>query len=321
MTILDRLTELADPTRSRLLLVLERHELSVSELCSVLQLPQSTVSRHLKVLGDEGWVASRANGTSRHYRMTRQLDAPERRLWQIVRDQIAAEAGAQQDAERVRRVVAERGARSQEFFSTAAAQWDALRTELFGVRADFVPVLGLLDESWVVGDLGCGTGRLTTVLAPFVARVIGVDSSRAMLAAARRRVADADNVELRHGDLETLPIADGELDVAILSLVLHHVAEPERALVEVRRVLGPEGRLLVVDMMPHDREEYRERMGHVWQGFGAEQLDEWLDAAGFSRCRYRPLPADPEAKGPVLFAATAKLKAAQSIDTHSGVAA
>jgi ubiquinone/menaquinone biosynthesis C-methylase UbiE/DNA-binding transcriptional ArsR family regulator len=302
--VLGRLGALADDIRSRTLLLLDRHELSVGELCSVLQLPQSTVSRHLKVLGDGGWVVARADGPSRRYSMTPQLEPEARRLWQVVRAQLADSAAAVQDAERLRSVLAERRSRSQEFFTASAAQWDALRTELFGARADLLALPGLLDEEWTLGDLGCGTGQVTAALAPFVRRVIAVDQSRAMLAAARARLRGLDNVELRSGDLEELPVEDRELDAAVLLLVLHYVVDPARALAEARRALKPGGRLLVMDMTPHARDEYRRTMGHVWQGFDAEQLNAWAAEAGLERVRYRSLPPDPQAKGPGLFAAT-----------------
>src|SRR5437773_312262 len=124
-----QMTALADPTRSRLLLALERNELTVNELRSILQLPQSTISRHI---------------------------------------------------------------------------------ELFGRRAD-VALLGLFDESWTIADLGCGTGPVTQSLAPFVNRVIAVDESSAMLSAARKRLHEVDNVDIRNGRLEALPLADGEV--------------------------------------------------------------------------------------------------------------
>ena len=306
MSVLDRLGVLADPTRCRLLLALDRHELAVSELCAVLQLPQSTVSRHLKVLADDGWVSARADGTSRHYALAASIDPAARRLWQLVRGQIAEDLTAAQDGERLRSVLAERRSRSQEFFARSAGQWDALRDELFGARSEFLALPGLLDESWVVGDLGCGTGELTATLAPFVARVIAVDQSRAMLAAARTRLKDHPNVELRHGDLEGLPIADGELDAAVLLLVLPYVTDPAQAIAEAGRALKSEGRLLIVDLRPHAREDYRQTMGHLWQGFSEEQINGWLARAELEALRYRALPPDPRAKGPALFCATAR---------------
>ncbi len=124
-----------------------------------------------------------------------------------------------------------------------------------------------------------------------------------MLAAARARTPS--NVEWREGALEELPLAAGEADCALLFLVLHYVVDPGAALQEAARVLKPGGRLLVVDMMPHDREELRETMGHLWPGFAQEQLNEWLNAAGFARVQHLPLPVDARARGPALFATRA----------------
>jgi ubiquinone/menaquinone biosynthesis C-methylase UbiE len=300
--VFGQLAALADPTRSRILLLLEGQALSVSAACSVLQLPQSTVSRHLKVLSDEGWVTVRADGASRLYRLGA-LDLATRKLWQAVRDEVFNTAPGQQDAQRLRTILVERRSRSTEFFSSAVAEWDAMRRELFGAQAEVLPLLALLDETWVVGDLGCGTGPISEALAPFVGRVIAVDASDAMIEVARGRLAEAINVELRSGQLEDLPIAEEQLDIALLILVLHHVVDPARVLAEARRVLKPGGRLLVVDMMPHAHDEYRETMGHLWQGFSKRQLAEWFEAAGFGAMDYVPLPPDPQAKGPSLFAA------------------
>lgn len=306
-TIFDRLSALSDVTRSRLLLVLERHELTVSELCAILQLPQSTISRHLKVLNDDAWVESRPDGTSRRYRMQpERLDAAVRRMWNIVREQVAELPSARHDSRRMDGVLAQRRTQSQQFFSSAAGQWDRLRTELFGQRADLVAMLGLLDESWTVGDLGCGTAQVAETLSPFVRRVVAVDDSAAMLSAARKRLGATPNVELRRGDLNALPLENGELDAAVLFLVLHYLEEPRQVLGEVMRVLRPGGRLLLVDMMPHDREEFRREMGHIWQGFSPEQLEGWMTEAGLEGFRYHQMPADPAAKGPTLFAATAR---------------
>jgi len=304
--IFDTLTALADATRTRLLLALDRHELSVGELCAVTQLPQSTVSRHLRILNDQGWVTSRADGTTRLYRVASPLDPADRRLWQLVKDQVGGGRQATQDGERLRAVLARRRTASREFFSSAAGQWDAVRAELFGSRAGLAALPGLLDETWVVGDLGCGTGELAASLAPFVGRVIGVDASKPMLTAARRRLEQHENVELRSGELEALPIADRELDAAVLFLVLHHVVEPGRAVSEVERVLRPGGRVLIVDMTPHERDEYRDRMGHVWQGFSADTIGGWMEDAGLTGFRYHTLAPDPDAKGPILFAATGR---------------
>jgi len=305
--ILDHLTALADTTRSRILLLLDRHELTVSELCSVMQLPQSTVSRHLKALADTGWIAARSEGTSNLYAMTRDdLDPSARRLWTLVREHVGPTPAAVQDHRRVQTVLAERRSKSQEFFSSSAGQWDRLREELFGERFHLAALPAFADPQWTVGDLGCGTGQMTAALAPFVARVLAVDASAAMLQAAKKRLQAFNNVELRRGELEALPIDDGRLDAATLALVLHHLSEPERALTDVWRVLKAGGRLLIVDMLPHDRESYRQQMGHVWLGFSDEHVRRILDGSGFGDVRIVPLSPDPKSKGPGLFVATAK---------------
>ena len=307
--IFDDLTALSDATRSRMLLLLERQELTVTELCAVLQLPQSTVSRHLKTLSDASWVVSRRDGTSRHYTLA--LDergAAARRLWALLRDQLSATPGADQDARRLKGVLARRQSTSAQFFESAAGQWDKLRCELFGVASHLQALPALLDEQWTVGDLGCGTGQVAAALAPFVARVIAVDRSGDMLQAARRRLRDLPNVQVRRGELEAMPIADAELDAATLLLVLHHLPDPAAALAETARVLRPGGRVLIADMLPHDHEEYRHDMGHVWLGFSEDQARKFLTQAGFDRVKVTHLPEDPGARGPGLFVATGRRK-------------
>ena len=260
------------------------------------------------MLADDGWLGSWRDGTSRRYRLeVERLQPAARRLWQLVGELIRGLPAARQDRDRLASVLAERRTRSREFFSSTAGEWDRVRRELFGAGAETLPLLGLLDPRWVVGDLGCGTGQTAAAVAPFVARLIAVDESEKMLAAARRRLASHHHAEARRGSLEALPIADGALDAALLILVLHHLADPPAVLAEVARALAPGGRLLVVDMLPHDRERYRQEMGHLWLGFAPEQLGGWLADAGFAPPRLVPLPPDPEAKGPNLFAATATL--------------
>jgi SAM-dependent methyltransferase len=304
--ILDHMAALADPIRCRMLLALERHELTVGEICSILQLPQSTVSRHLKTLADDGWVVSRPDGTSRFYGMVAEdLDAAAQRLWSVIREQVSGTNGADQDDRRLKSVLARRRSKSEEFFASASGQWEVVRANLFGERFDLHALLALIDADLVVGDLGCGTGHVSGLIAPYVARVIAVDASSDMVQAARKRLKGAANVEVRRGEMEALPIDDDQLDVAVVALVLHHAPDPGRTLNEVRRVLRPGGRVLVVDMMPHDRSEYQQQMGHVWLGFSEKTTKKLLESAGFERVNVRPLPVETDAKGPGLFTATA----------------
>lgn len=306
LPVFHRLSALGDLNRARLLSLLAKHEYTVSELCAILQLPQSTVSRHLKVLADDGWVFSRADGTSRFYRMAPSLEASARSLWRIVREQVADSEALKEDAERARSVLARRREKDQEFFASAAGKWDGLRSELFGGSIDALPLYGLLEDSWTVGDLGAGTGHFAATVAPFVRKVIAVDRSDEMLAAARKRLEGLANVDLRQGRLEGLPVGDAELDLAVMLLVLHYVADPSQAMAEAARVLASGGRLILVDMRAHGRTEYIEEMGHRWQGFSREQVEAWTRDAGFERVQYDPLPADPRARGPLLFALSAR---------------
>jgi len=304
--IFDDLTVLSDATRSRMLLILERHELTVTELCAVLQLPQSTVSRHLKTLGDGSWVSSRRDGTSRYYTLALdERDGHTRRLWSLLREQISTTAGADQDARRLKGVLARRQTKSEEFFASAAGQWDRLRREVFGRDSALHALPALVDPRWIVGDLGCGTGETSAALAPFVARTIAVDRSGEMLQAARRRLRDLPNVDVRRGELEALPIDEAELDAALMLLVLHHVPDPAAALGEAARTMKPGARFVLCDMLTHDREEYKKEMGHVWLGFADDQLRRLMTGAGFADIRIVPLPVDPEARGPALFVASA----------------
>jgi len=298
---------LADPIRCRMLLPLERHELTVNEICAVLQLPQSTVSRHLKTLADDGWVSSRRDGTSRFYGMVlSELDPGAQRLWPLIREQIAGTSGAEQDERRLKSVLSKRRSKSEEFFSSASGQWDHLRSELFGDRFHLHAMLSLIDPSLVVGDLGCGTGQVSELMAPHVSKVIAVDGSTDMVQAARKRLKAMHQVEVRRGDMEALPIDGETLDVAMVALVLHHVPDPARALAEVHRTLKCGGRALIVDMLPHDRVEYQQQMGHVWLGFSEKTMKKFLEGAGFEQASMTPLPADDSAKGPGLFIATAR---------------
>src|SRR5438067_1822987 len=249
--ILEHMSALSDTTRCRMLLMLEKHELTVSELCSVLQMPQSSVSRHLKTLADDNWVASRRDATSRFYTMPLDdLDSAASRLWPLIREQVATTSAAAHDDRRLRGVLEKRRLKSQEFFASAAGKWDRLREDLFGDTFYLWAVLGLIDPALTVGDLGCGTGQIAETLAPYVRRVVAVDGSTEMLDAARTRLGHVKNVDIRRGELEALPVKNGELDVAMLSLVLHYSPDPAGTLAEVARVCRPGGRVLVVDMQP-----------------------------------------------------------------------
>jgi ArsR family transcriptional regulator len=319
--LVDQLAAAADGLRGRLLLALDGRELTVGEICEVVQLPQSTVSRHLKTLADAGWITSRREATNRFYGVASDdLSPAARRVWNTLREELAATPAAEQDELRLKGVLAQRRTTSEEFFSSAAGQWDRLREELFGRTSHLRLLAALLDREWVVGDLGCGTGQMTEVVAPFVRQVVAVDASREMLHAARARLAGAANVELRKGALERLPLDDDSLDAAIVALVLHHVPDPSKVCAEVARVLKPGGRLVIADMLPHEHEDYRKTMGHVWLGFAPKQVERMLAGAGFESIRVNALATEAGARGPALFVAAAAATQRATKAGHEGEA-
>lgn len=310
--LVGQIETLAEATRIRLLRVLERHELGVAELCEVLQLPQSTVSRHLKVLVEQGFVSGRRQGTSNLYRFDAAVaGAAARQLWRAVRDEAGRWATSHQDQLRLQRRLEERRRTSRTFFAGAASTWDGLRRQLYGDEYLAPLLASFLPREWVVADLGCGTGALTVELARRVREVVAIDQSEPMLAAARRRVAAAglDNVRLGEGELEHLPLEDDACDAAVMALALSYVADPAASLAEMGRVLRPGGRAAIVDLLPHDREEFRRELGQHWLGFEPAAIERLLAAAGLAGIEARPLPPSPGAKGPALFLATAERRA------------
>jgi ubiquinone/menaquinone biosynthesis C-methylase UbiE/DNA-binding transcriptional ArsR family regulator len=322
------LKAMADPTRQRLLRVLSCNELTVSELVEVLDQPQSTVSRHLGVLRESGLLADRRFGSSVRYAALPPNPVPpqgqaggnghnESGHVAALRDRLLDWAGQTELDEatcgRLAAVLSRRRTQADGFFDVVGARWDQLRIEAFGQAFHLEALTALLPAEWVVADIGTGTGYLLGVLASRFRKVIAVDPAEAMLAVARHRaeVKAARNVEFRQGSLEELPIAPAEVDLAIASLVLHHVEQPTDALAELARCLRPGGWLLVIEQEPHAFAEFHERMGDRWWGFEPAALADQARAAGFGAVTTRPLVSARPANGktidaPALFALTAR---------------
>jgi SAM-dependent methyltransferase len=298
-TLLAWMGGLADATRLRILRAVERRALSVLELVEVLALPQSTVSRHLKVLADLSWLAGRRDGNQSFYGWAEGLDPAARKLWQLARAESDGWEIVRQDAARLEAVRARRDG-AQRFFAGAAGAWDELRARVYGRGFGVEALLALVPSGWTVADLGCGTGALAAELAPRVRRVIAVDQSAAMLRAARKRAEGLGlaNVEWHEADLAALPLEGGRCDAAVMALVLAYLDDPAPALAEAARVLRPGGRLVVLDAVRHQDDELRRRMGQVHPGFAPEALAALVRGAGLRRVSARALPPEPGAWGP-----------------------
>jgi ArsR family transcriptional regulator len=298
------LATLGDVARVRTLRLLEREELGVGELARALQLPQSTVSRHLKPLFEQGWVSKRPEGTQSLYRMRADDLAPGMRdLWRMSGEHLGARHVYGDDDARLAEVIAARRVDSRTFFGRIGGDWDELRRGLFG--AAFVPeaLLGLLPPDAVAVDFGCGTGEAAEWLAPVVGKVIAVDREQAMLAAARKRLKRFRNVDFRQGDLLAPPLKAGEAHLGVVMLVFHHADDPAAMLRAMAPGFRAGGALLVVDMVKHDRAAYQQSMGHRHLGFAEDDLVRFARGSGFTLRRFTRLRPDTHAKGPGLFAA------------------
>lgn len=310
ISVSDLLTTLSEHVRLRLLRVLERQELSVGEVARVVQMPQSTVSRHLKLLSDAthgGWLSKRAEGPATFYRLVLDdLPPIARSLWVTIRDDLEASPAPelQEDTRRLRSVLHARREDSEAFFGRVGGEWDKVRNDLFGDRFTSRALLALLPPSWTVADLGCGTGNASELLASHVRHVIAVDRSGVMLSAARKRLEGLDNITFVESDLESVSLGE-PVDAAVMLLVLHHIEDPVPVLASARSLLKPTGLLTIVDMAEHGRDSYRHTMGHKWLGFSPEQVTSLLYEAGFAGSSVTQLDPEESGRGPGLFTATA----------------
>ena len=275
---------LGDETRLRLLRLLVTERLNVGELTAVLGIAQSGVSRHLGLLRDAGLVTEERAGGFTFLRAAPAEDDPRLGpVWTLLRTRFKGarrDAVVRGDEARLREVLRQR----RENAETHGGATGARARQLVPGRswAAWSRGLGLLLPPLTVADLGCGEGYLTLEVARWAGRVIAVDRSarvlnRARALAVHRRVA---NVEWRRGEIETLPLDTGAVDVALLSQALHHARDPHRALREAARVVGDGGRVLVLDLQAHTEEWAKERLGDHWLGFGLEAVSEMMGQAG-----------------------------------------
>lgn len=313
---------LADPLRRRLIQLMLKHELSVSELVAILKHPQSTISRHLKVLRNAGLVFARRDGVMAFYRCKDQ-DGDAAAIQARVLDWLQDRPLGKAVEDRVQKVLRRRHDETVALFDRLAKQWDELRDAAFGEAFAFEAFIDLLPAEWTVADVGAGTGFLLPSLAAHFAKVIAVDASAAMLECARQRLGEMDGsqVAFHVGEFERLPLSDGECDLATACLVLHHVGRPPQALTEMHRVLKPGGRLLVVEQEKHDLAQFHEVMQDRWWGFEPAELSEMLTSVGFEGVQWRPLTtirSDSGAvEGPGLFVMTAHRGRTSELDDRT----
>jgi len=277
----------SDPTRIRILALLEREELAVQEIMEVLGMAQSRVSRHLAILREAGLLEDRRDGTFVFYRFVSPQNAPWRDTWALVVENLRGDATAERDAAALARAMESRSERTRSFFDSVGPEWDALRKVFNDDALRAHAVSRLIDPNLVVADIGTGTGILAIELARLGARVIAIDHSSRMLDAARTKTAAEPHlqIEFRHGEASSLPLSDGEIDAAFAHMVLHYLPSPSGAIAEMARVVKPGGTVVAVDFVPHQHEWMREELGVSWLGFSADEAAGWFRAAGLSDFR------------------------------------
>jgi len=295
MQIESLLRALSDPSRLRIMRLLASMELAVGEIVQVLAQSQPRISRHVKILCDAGlaerhregsWVFVRSRLPARQGLAADDslAAAAEALLAAAEREDSAFAAHCAADRARLAAIRAARAARAADYFAAHAAQWDRLRALLCDPLQVESALLGALGgDLGRVLDIGTGTGRIAELLLDRAAHVTALDRSPDMLALARVRLQDSptERVELVQGDFTALPFADAAFDTVTLHQVLHYAQAPERALDEAARVTREGGRIAIVDLASHEREELRTVHAHVRLGFGDETMDQMLAAAGF----------------------------------------
>ncbi len=294
--LLASLRAAAEPTRLRLLALAARGAFCVMEFTEILGQSQPRLSRHLKLLCDCGLLDRVREGANVWFALpTGEEGALARELvGRLPSDDPVLEADRRQAA----RVLAERARVASESFRQKGADWDEMRALELPAPAVEQALLSLIPagpEGRLL-DIGTGTGRVLELLAPRVRQALGVDASKAMLALARARLSSPGfaHCAVRLADMYRLPLADHSFDTVVLQMVLHHAEDPAVAVREATRVLAPGGRLLVIDLVEHDRTELTDKLAHRWPGFSDAAINrmftatelEWRDPVSISG----PLP-------------------------------
>jgi len=273
---------LADETRLRILRALMPGPLTVGELTEVLAVPQSTVSRHLGALRRGELVTDRRDGTYIWYSVADLLRGDEA-FFPAVRDALACLPQAEADSARLQAVLEARKARTRDFFDALAGSYHQLARPGGGAEGLALAMLMALPPC-TVADLGSGQGEIALRLARLGHRVMAVDSAPAMIRRLEERAAaeGLQNVEAHVGDVEALPLPAACCDLALLSQTLHHAHRPQLVLAEAARITRPGGRVVVIDLLHHEQEWVRERLGDLWLGFDPAALRRWLEEAGLT---------------------------------------
>jgi ArsR family transcriptional regulator len=292
---LKSLRALSDPTRLRILALLEREELAVAELQEITRLGQSRISTHLGLLQDAGFVQSRRDGKRTFYKLNAH---PGMAVGEFI--QLAIRSAKELDDHggdqiNLRRVLARRKEQAQVFFNQVAGRFDRVYGPGRSWQA-FGHLLLRILPPLVVADLGAGEGLLSELLARRCKRVIAVDNSEKIVAfgAAKARKNGLKNLEFRQGDLQNPPIDANSVDLVVLSQALHHAENPGATIRSAHKILKPGGQILILDLLRHNFEKAGELYGDRWPGFAESDLNRWLEEAHFKKIEISIVAAEEQ---------------------------
>jgi len=278
------LRALSDPTRLRIVALLEKDELSVNELQEVTRMGQSRISTHLGLLQESGLVESRREGKRTFYRLNGQQGGAVGEFIELAIRGAAELPEHEDDEVNLKRILNRRREQEQVYFNQVAGRFDRVYGPGRSWQA-FGHLLLRVLPPLVVADLGSGEGLLSELLARRCKRVIAVDNSEKITAfgAAKAKKNNLKNLEFRLGDLQNPPIDAESVDLAILSQALHHAEDPGKTIAAAARILKAGGQILVLDLARHNFKRARELYGDRWLGFTESELQRWLEEAGFKK--------------------------------------
>ena len=275
---------LSNSTRSRILSILENEALSVAELQDVLDMGQSRISSHLGLLRQANLLIDRKEGKKTFYVLNDGLEKPLKDLVDSILSAIKQESEVHMDQKNLSRVLEKRKQRAEDYFNSVAGRlgknycpgrsWEAIGHLLL-----------LLTPKLKIADLGAGEGLISQLLARGAEQVYCVDNAPKMVefGKALAKKNGFTNLDYVLGDIESIPLENESVDVALLSQALHHALHPKKALGEAQRILKPGGRIIVLDLLEHDFEKARELYADVWLGFSENKLYQMLKEAGFKQ--------------------------------------
>ena len=281
---LKSLRALSDPTRLRIMALLEKDELSVNELQEITRLGQSRISTHLGLLLDCGLVRSRREGKRTFYKLNPQADSAAGEFIRLAirgAGELPERAG---DGINFKRILARRHEQAQVFFNQIAGRFDRVYGPGRSWQA-FGHLLLRVLPPLIVADLGAGEGLLSELLARRCKKVIAVDNSEKIVAfgAAKAKKNGLKNLEFRLGDLQNPPIEPNSVNLVILSQALHHAGDPAKAVFCAHKILKSGGQIMILDLLKHNFDKARELYGDRWLGFAESDLHRWLENARFKK--------------------------------------